>query len=44
MKIKFYIWLMGVAGTLSAWAWREHVKILRSRRPRLKQESFDDLE
>ena len=35
---------MGVAGTLSAWAWREHVKILRSRRPRLKKESFDDLE
>lgn len=35
---------MGVAGTLSAWAWREHVKILRSRRPRLKKERFDDLE
>ena len=34
MKIKFYIWLMGVAGTLSAWAWRKHVKILRSKRPK----------
>ena len=29
MRIRFYIWLMGVAGTLSAWAWREHVKILK---------------
>ena len=44
MKIKFYIWLMGVAGSISAWAWREHVKILRSQRPKLKRERFDDLE
>ena len=35
---------MGVAGSISAWAWREHVKILRSRRPKVKRERFDDLE
>tara|TARA_R100001244_G_scaffold123200_1_gene92852 strand:+ start:144 stop:419 length:276 start_codon:yes stop_codon:yes gene_type:complete len=29
MYYKFLVWLMGVAGTISAWAWREHVKILR---------------
>ncbi len=27
--LKFYIWLMGWSGQLSAWAWRKHVKILR---------------
>ena len=35
---------MGVAGSISAWAWRKHVKILRSRRPKVKRERFDDLE
>jgi len=29
MILKFYIWLMGVAGALSAWAWRKHVKIIK---------------
>ena len=43
MRLRFYIWLMGVAGTLSAWAWRKHVKILRSRRGGDKVR-FDDLE
>jgi len=28
---KFYLWLMGWSGTLSAWAWREHVKILKAK-------------
>jgi len=26
---KFLLWLMGLAGGISSWAWREHVKILR---------------
>jgi len=30
--LKFYIWLMGWSGTLSAWAWRKHVKILEKKR------------
>ena len=30
--LRFYIWLMGWSGTLSAWAWRQHVKILRNKR------------
>ena len=29
MKYKFYLWVMGWSGQLSAWAWREHVKILK---------------
>jgi hypothetical protein len=29
MMLKFYLWVMGWSGQLSAWAWREHVKILR---------------
>ena len=32
MILKFYMWIMGWSGQLSAWAWREHVKILRSKR------------
>ena len=30
MILKFYLWIMGWSGKLSAWAWRKHVKILRS--------------
>ena len=26
------MWIMGWSGKLSSWAWREHVKILRSNR------------
>ena len=32
MILKFYMWIMGWSGKLSAWAWRKHVKILRSKR------------
>jgi hypothetical protein len=28
--LKFYLWIMGWSGALSSWAWRQHVKILRS--------------
>jgi len=31
IKFKIYLWIMGWSGKLSAWAWREHVKILKSR-------------
>jgi len=34
---------MGIAGSISAWAWREHVKILRKSRIR-RPVRFDDLE
>ena len=29
MYYKFLVWLMGFAGGISSWAWREHVKILK---------------
>ena len=32
MILKFYLWVMGWSGQLSAWAWREQAKILRSKR------------
>jgi|TARA_Y100000015_G_C2325518_1_gene58699 hypothetical protein len=32
MKLKFYIWLMGVAGSISAWAWRKQAGIIRRKR------------
>ena len=44
MRLRFYIWLMGVAGTLSAWAWRKQAKIIRGRTPKKRRERFDDLE
>ena len=31
IKYKIYLWSMGWSGQLSAWAWREHVKILKSK-------------
>jgi|TARA_R100000655_G_C2902462_1_gene179085 hypothetical protein len=43
IKYKFYLWLMGITGSISAWAWREHVKILRSKKYKIKKR-FDDLE
>jgi len=44
MILKFYLWVMGWSGTLSAWAWRQQAKIIRGRRPKMKRERFDDLE
>ena len=47
MKYKFYVWLMGVTGTISAWAWRKHVKILEAKRGGRNKKTytrFDDLE
>ena len=35
---------MGIAGSISAWAWREHVKILRADRYKKTKRRFDDLE
>ena len=37
MILKYYMWIMGWSGQLSAWAWREHVKILRSDRWKKKK-------
>jgi|TARA_R100001129_G_C5103644_1_gene185056 hypothetical protein len=31
IKYKIYLWIMGWSGQLSAWAWREHVKILKNK-------------
>ncbi len=42
--LKFYLWVMGWSGKLSAWAWRKQAKIIRSRRPKKRTERFDDLE
>jgi len=32
MILKFYLWLMGWSGQLSAWAWRKQAKIIRKNR------------
>ena len=40
MILKFYIWLMGWSGTLSAWAWRKQAKIIRGRRLKKQTEKY----
>ena len=42
--LKFYLWIMGWSGTLSAWAWRQQAKIIRGKRPKKRRERVDDLE
>lgn len=44
IQLKFYMWLMGITGAISAWAWRKHVKILKDKQVTVKRERFDDLE
>ena len=29
MKLKFYLWLMGITGNINAWAWRKQAKIIK---------------
>jgi len=29
MKLKFFIWLMGWSGQLSAWAWRKQANMIK---------------
>ena len=31
MTLKFYLWVMGWSGTLSAWAWRKQAKIIKDK-------------
>ena len=30
--LRFYIWLMGITGSISSWAWRKHAKIIKTNR------------
>ena len=34
----FLNWLMGVTGTISAWAWRKHVKLIENKRQKEDEE------
>ena len=38
LKYKFYLWVMGWSGQLSAWAWRKHVKILKRKQNKKHEE------
>ena len=40
---KIYIWIHGFCGTISAWAWRNHVKILEQARQRENEEYVKEL-
>tara|TARA_R100001460_G_C3515102_1_gene171909 strand:+ start:523 stop:687 length:165 start_codon:yes stop_codon:yes gene_type:complete len=39
MKLKFYLWLMGITGSISAWAWRKQAKIIKNNH-QLQQEKI----
>ena len=40
---RIYIWIHGFFGTISAWAWRKHVKILEVERQRENEEYVKEL-
>ena len=39
----FLNWLMGVTGTISAWAWRKHARILEDKRQKENEEYVKEL-
>jgi hypothetical protein len=43
MKLKFYIWVMGWSGKLSAWAWRKHVDIIRENQRKDERQYLKEL-
>ena len=43
MILKFYMWIMGWSGQLSAWAWRKHVKIIRTQQEKENEEYLKEL-
>ena len=43
MMLRFYIWLRGVTGSISSWAWRKHVKILEKNRINEDEEYLKEL-
>ena len=43
MKLKFYKWVMGWSGKLSAWAWNKQVDIVRANQRKDEQEYLKEL-
>ena len=43
MMLKFYLWVMGWSGQLSAWAWRKQASIVREHNRRDEEEYLKEL-
>ena len=43
MKLRFYTWLMGWSGTLSAWAWRKQAAIVRKKNRKEEEDYLREL-
>ena len=43
MKLKFYLWLMGWSGQLSAWAWRKQAAIIREHKRKDEENYLKEL-
>ncbi len=43
MMLKFYLWLMGWSGTLSAWAFRKQAAIVREHNRKEEQDYLKEL-
>ena len=43
MKLKFYLWLMGWSGQLSAWAWRKQAAIVRDNNRQEEEDYLKEL-
>ena len=41
--LKFYLWVMGWSGQLSAWAWRKQASIVREHNRRDEEEYLKEL-
>jgi len=43
MKLKFYIWLMGWTGAISAWAWRKQANMIKYAERKEEEEYIKEL-
>ena len=43
MKLKFYVWLMGLSGKLHAWAWRKQAGIIKDKQQKEEEDYLKEL-
>ena len=43
MMLRFYLWVMGWSGTLSAWAWRKQAAIVRKNNHKEEEDYLKEL-
>ena len=43
MMLKFYLWVMGWSGAISAWAWRKQAEIVRDNNRKEEEDYLEEL-